>query len=86
MVNAHSAKADTQATHDVLMAQLDRYEELKGDVDSLNVFTTEKNLQILQDLLFIIEMGKVFLLENTKVKLLKVYLRTNPLLWLVIKR
>lgn len=42
LVNAHAAMADTQATFDVLMAQLERYEELEGDVDSLNAFTTRK--------------------------------------------
>ncbi|NBS19633.1 MAG: hypothetical protein EBS74_07595, partial [Flavobacteriia bacterium] len=42
LVDAHSAMADTQATHDVLMAQLERYDELEADVDALNVFTTRK--------------------------------------------
>ena len=42
LVDAHSAMADTRATFDVLMAQLERYDELDGDVDSLNVFTTRK--------------------------------------------
>ena len=40
LIDAHSAMADTKATHDVLMAQLDRYEELEANVDFLNVFTT----------------------------------------------
>ena len=40
LIDSHSAMADTQATHDVLMAQLDRYEELEADIDFLNVFTT----------------------------------------------
>ena len=38
--NAHSALADTQATYEVLMAQLDRYpEDLKNDVDFLSEFS-----------------------------------------------
>ena len=78
LVDAHSAMADTRATFDVLMAQLERYDELDGDVDSLNVFTTRKNLLILQALSFIIKMGKnAFLLANIKVKLLKVYWRMS---------
>ena len=32
--------ADTKATHDVLMSQLERYEELEGNVDFLSEFTT----------------------------------------------
>ena len=38
--DAHSAMADTKATHDVLMSQLERYEELEGNVDFLSEFTT----------------------------------------------
>ena len=32
--------ADTQATHDVLMAQLDRYKDLEGNFNFLSEFTT----------------------------------------------
>ena len=38
---AHSAEADTMATYEVLMAQLDRYEELKNDIDFLAEFSTK---------------------------------------------
>ena len=41
--NAHSANADTAATYEVLQAQLDRYPELKNDVDFLSKFTTHNN-------------------------------------------
>ena len=37
---AHSAEADTLATYEVLMAQLDRYAELKNDVDFLADFSS----------------------------------------------
>lgn len=40
--DAHSALADTVATHDVLMAQLERYEELEPNVSFLNTFTTRR--------------------------------------------
>ena len=33
--NAHSSKADTAATFEVLKAQLDRYKDLENDVDKL---------------------------------------------------
>ncbi len=36
---AHSAVADTRATYEVLLGQLDRYPELKNDVDSLSEFS-----------------------------------------------
>ncbi len=37
--NAHSAEADTMATYEVLMAQLDRYPELQNDVAYLAEFS-----------------------------------------------
>lgn len=40
---AHGAEADTMATYEVLMAQLDHYPELKNDIDFLSKFTTQNN-------------------------------------------
>ena len=37
--NAHSANADTRATYEVLKAQLDRYPNLKNDVEFLSNFS-----------------------------------------------
>lgn len=39
LVNAHAAEADTRATYEVLLSQLDRYEELQNDVASLAEFS-----------------------------------------------
>ncbi len=41
--NAHSAEADTKATYEVLKAQLDRYPELKNDINSLSEFSSFKD-------------------------------------------
>ncbi len=38
--HAHSAEADTEATYEVLLAQLERYPELSTDVDTLHEFTS----------------------------------------------
>lgn len=38
--DAHSAAADTQATYEVLQAQLDRYDDLENDVDKLAEFSS----------------------------------------------
>ncbi|OFX47867.1 MAG: DNA polymerase III subunit epsilon [Bacteroidetes bacterium GWA2_30_7] len=38
--NAHSAEADVTATYEVLLAQLDRYPDLKNNVDFLNDFSS----------------------------------------------
>ncbi|AWM14425.1 DNA polymerase III subunit epsilon [Flavobacterium sediminis] len=40
--NAHSAEADTNATYEILKAQLDRYEDLENDIKSLSEFTKRK--------------------------------------------
>ena len=43
LVDAHSALADTQATVDVLEAQLDFYPELQNDIQYLSDFSTSGN-------------------------------------------
>ena len=42
--NAHAAEADTLATYEVLKAQLDRYPDLKNDIDYLNDFSSFNNI------------------------------------------
>ena len=42
LINAHSAMADTEATCDVLLAQLDRYEELENTTAFLSEFSSHK--------------------------------------------
>ena len=43
LTDAHSAEADTRATYEVLKAQLDRYPELKNDIDALSEFSSHTN-------------------------------------------
>lgn len=40
--DAHSAEADTKATYEVLLAQLEHYPELENNVKKLSEFTTRK--------------------------------------------
>jgi len=42
LTDAHSAEADTNATYEVLLSQLDRYPELENDVKKLAEFSTHK--------------------------------------------
>jgi DNA polymerase-3 subunit epsilon len=37
---AHGAEADTNATYEILLAQLDKYEDIGNSVDSLSAFST----------------------------------------------
>ena len=45
--NAHNALADTTATWEVLKAQLERYENLEGDIDFLSNFSKGSNLNLI---------------------------------------
>jgi DNA polymerase-3 subunit epsilon len=51
--NAHSATADTQATYEVLLAQLERYDDLPTTVDKLSDFSSQnRNVDFLGRLVF----------------------------------
>ena len=39
LTNAHSAEADTTATYEVLLAQLDKYEEIENDINFLSEYS-----------------------------------------------
>jgi DNA polymerase-3 subunit epsilon len=41
--NAHNAMADTQATYEVLLAQIEKYENLQNDIDHLHAVTGQSN-------------------------------------------
>ena len=42
LTDAHSAKADTEATYEVLLSQLERYPELENNIKKLAAFSTYK--------------------------------------------
>ncbi|WP_185851080.1 3'-5' exonuclease [Blattabacterium cuenoti] len=54
---AHSSKADTFATYEILLAQLEKYNDLKNDVKSLNQFSYQKNIADLAGFIKIDEKG-----------------------------
>ncbi len=41
LTDAHSAEADTLATYEVFLSQLERYEDLPRDIEALAVFSTQ---------------------------------------------
>lgn len=50
---AHSAQADTMATYEVLLAQLERYESLPTDVDALAAYATpNRNVDLMGRIIF----------------------------------
>lgn len=42
--NAHSAKADTEATWEIIQSQLERYENLEPNIDFLHKFSGQNNM------------------------------------------
>ena len=78
--NAHSAMADTQATYEVLMAQLDRYpDELQNDVAFLSEFSKMSNNVDFAGRMVYDEQGvEVFNFGKYKGRAVKDVLRTDP--------
>ncbi len=58
LVDAHSAAADTNATYEVLKAQLDRYEDLENDVSKLADFSAHKKFADFAGYIHFTEDGK----------------------------
>ncbi|WP_341654548.1 3'-5' exonuclease [Blattabacterium cuenoti] len=57
LMKAHSSRADTFATYEILLAQLEKYKNLKKDVKSLNQFSHQKNIADLAGFVKIDEQG-----------------------------
>lgn len=53
LTNAHSAEADTIATYEVMLAQLEKYDTLKNDIDFLSEFSSvTKNVDLAGRIVF----------------------------------
>ena len=53
LTNAHTAEGDTEATYEVLIAQLERYEKLPNDVPALHKFSTsQRNVDLAGRIIF----------------------------------
>ena len=71
---AHGAEADTNATYEILLAQLDKYEDIGNTVDALSDYSTHLKEPILLGLFYLMmKIKKFFHLENIKVELLKMF-------------
>ncbi len=59
--NAHTAEADTRATYEVLMAQLDRYNDLPNDIDELSKFSSHnRNVDFLGRIVYDEDGNEIF--------------------------
>ncbi|RCW28986.1 3'-5' exonuclease [Marinilabilia salmonicolor] len=77
--DAHSAEADTRATYEVLKAQLDRYSDLKNDMEWLSKFSAHnKNADFAGRIIFNDKGVEVFNFGKYKGKPVTEVLDTDP--------
>lgn len=77
--DAHSAAADTRATYEVLMSQLDRYPELKNDVKALSEFSSGgRNVDLVGRMIYDDNNEPVFNFGKNKGKKVKDVVRREP--------
>ena len=77
--NAHSAEADTKATLEVLKAQIDRYENLNNDIDSLHEMSGQSNnFDLAGRLIFDVNKNIVFNFGKHRGKIVEDILKKEP--------
>jgi DNA polymerase-3 subunit epsilon len=77
--NAHSAEADTLATFEILEAQLEKYEELEGDVNFLSDYSShQKRADFAGFILFDENKEEIFSFGKYKGRKVADVLRENP--------
>jgi len=77
--NAHSARADTAATYEILKAQLDRYPDLENDIEKLSVYSAFNNNADLAGRIVFNEQGiEVFNFGKHKGKPVELVLKEEP--------
>ncbi len=76
---AHSANADTRATYEVLMAQLDRYSDLPNDIDALAEYSSQnRNVDLMGRLVYDDKRREVINFGKYKGQLAEDVLRRDP--------
>lgn len=79
LTNAHSAEADTRATLEVLQAQVEKYDELEGNVEMLHDFSKRGNAVDFAGHIIENQDGEpVFNFGKNKGKTVVEVLKTNP--------
>lgn len=77
--DAHTAEADTMATYEVLLAQLEHYPDLPGDIEGLAKFSTQKrNVDLMGRLVYDDQGHEVLNFGQYKGQLAEDILRNNP--------
>lgn len=77
--NAHSAEADTNATYEILKAQLDRYEDIENSVEALSEYSTHsKRADFAGFILFNDKDEEIFSFGKYKGRTVEDVLKENP--------
>ena len=76
---AHSAEADTNATYEILLAQVDKYDDLENTVEALSEFSTHgKRADFAGFILFNDEDQEIFSFGKYKGRTVEEVLKENP--------
>lgn len=79
LTDAHSANADTRATYEILMAQLEHYDDLPTDVQELSKFSSQGNNVDLAGRVVLNDQGKEIInFGKHRGKLVEDIMRTEP--------
>ncbi len=77
--NAHSSEADTRATYEILMAQLDRYADLQNDINALSKFSSHnRNVDFLGRIIYDDDGNEIFNFGKYKGQLVEDVLTKDP--------
>lgn len=79
LVGAHGAEADTNATYEILLAQLDKYDDIENTVDALSEFSTHgKRADFAGFILMNEEDKEIFSFGKYKGRTVEEVLKENP--------
>jgi len=79
LVGAHGAEADTNATYEILLAQVERYEDLENSVEALSEFSMHgKRADFAGFILFNDEDQEIFSFGKYKGRTVEEVLKENP--------
>lgn len=79
LVGAHGAQADTMATYEILLAQLEKYESLPTEIEQLSEFSSQnKNVDLVGRLIYDEQGREVINFGKYKGKIAKEVLERDP--------
>ena len=79
LINAHSAEADTNATYEILLAQIDKYEEVQNEISFLSEFSSQtKNVDLAGFIVYNDEKKEIFSFGKYKGQAVEEILQKDP--------